>query len=84
MACCHLLARIRSPTARVPANRIAAAAVTPAHMKSAAVTASTPARVVGVGSSVSAPLSSTQIATWSPGFGRRLRRHRPGVFGSGS
>jgi hypothetical protein len=68
MACCHLMARIRSHTARVPANRIAAAAVTPAHVKSAAVTASTPARVVGVGSSVSAPLLSTQIATWSPGL----------------
>jgi hypothetical protein len=37
-------------------------------MKSAAVTASTAARVVGVGSSVSAPLLSTQIATWSPGL----------------
>ena len=67
MAWCHLLARIRLPTARVPANRIATAAVTLAHMNSAAVTATTPARVVGVGSSVSAPLSSTQIATWSPG-----------------
>ena len=41
--------------------------MTPANIASAAVTASTPARVVGVGSSVSAPLSSTQIAIWSPG-----------------
>ena len=79
MACCHLLARIRSPTARVPANRIAAAAVTPAHM-SAAVTASTPARCRGSVRRSARPCHrprSRRIA----GLGRRLCHDRAGVFG---
>jgi len=82
MACCQLMARIRSHTARVPANRSTAAAVTPAHMKSAAVTASTPAWVVGAGSPVGAPLSSTHRDVVA-GLGLRLRLDRAGVFGAG-
>ena len=84
MACCHLIARIRSHTARVPVNRIPAAAVTPANIASAAVTASTAARVVGVWFVGQRAVVVDPDRDVVAGLGRRLRRDRAGVFGSGS
>ena len=65
-SCCHPVERIRSQTARVRVNSDAAMAAKHIQITSATVTASTAARVVGVGAGTCAPLWSTQISTGSP------------------
>ncbi len=76
------LKRIRSQTVRVTANRAAATAATLTQIAPAPVTASTAARVVGVGAGTCAPGVVDPDLNGVASVGCRWRLDRAGVFGA--